>query len=173
MIIKKVSNKNRYVRKIEGMGEGLVLFEVSSLERQIGQNYHLFYADKRKPPLDIAINPQDGMIEYVSYFAQDEVIEGNSIKNEIINKGVGVSVAHEGFCENNVHITKENKFTFTKSQNDIWILRTDIGESILTEYGIDELNSLLFVNDEFCGIVLKNLGKDEFKEICNSNCLQN
>lgn len=172
MIIKKVSNRKKYVRKIEGMGEGLVLFEVSALEKRVGQNYHLFYADKRKPPLDIAINPSDGTIEYISYFVQDEMIKCNSIKNEIINNGVGISITHENFSENNVHITVESNFEFTKSENDIWILRTDIGNSILTEYEINELNGLLFANNQFCGVILKNLSEEEIQEIENSNCLK-
>ena len=57
MKFEKVVNNKKYIRKIEGMGEGLVLFEISVVDKRIGQNYHLFYADKRKPPLDIAINP--------------------------------------------------------------------------------------------------------------------
>ena len=47
----KVFNNQKYIRKIEGMGEGLVLFEISAVDKGIGQNYHLFYEDKRKPRL--------------------------------------------------------------------------------------------------------------------------
>lgn len=172
MIIKKISHNKSYVRKIESMGNGLVLFKISTTCKGIGQNYHLFYADKRKPPLDVAINPKDNMIEYVSYFAQDEVIENNSIKNEIINKGIGIRITHEDFNENNVHITKESEFVFVKSRDNIWVLRTDIDKATLTEYGIDESNALLFFNDEFCGMVLKNLSEKEFQEIYNSNCFE-
>ena len=57
MKFEKVFNNKKYIRKIEGMGEGLILFEISVVDKRIGQNYHLFYEDKRKPPLDIAINP--------------------------------------------------------------------------------------------------------------------
>ena len=58
MKFEKVFNNKKYIRKIEGMGAGLVLFEISVVDKRIGQNYHLFYEDKRKPPLDIAINPE-------------------------------------------------------------------------------------------------------------------
>ena len=67
MKFEKVFNNKKYVRKIESMGEGLVLFEISVVDKRVGQNYHLFFEDKRKPPLDIAINPDDGMIEYISF----------------------------------------------------------------------------------------------------------
>ena len=51
MKFEKVVNNKKYIRKIEGMGEGLVLFEISVVDKRIGQNYHLFYEDKRKPPV--------------------------------------------------------------------------------------------------------------------------
>ncbi|MFZ2840028.1 MAG: hypothetical protein WAZ76_17330, partial [Blautia wexlerae] len=38
----KVFNNKKYVRKIESMGEGLVLFEISVVDKRVGQNYHLF-----------------------------------------------------------------------------------------------------------------------------------
>ena len=42
MKFEKVFNNKKYIRKIEGMGEGLVLFEISVVDKRIGQNYHLF-----------------------------------------------------------------------------------------------------------------------------------
>ena len=33
----KVFNNKKYIRKIEGMGEGLVLFEISVVDKRIGQ----------------------------------------------------------------------------------------------------------------------------------------
>lgn len=171
MIIETISNNKNYIRRIEGMGKGLVLFKVEVVDKKIGQNYHLFYADNRKPPLDVAINPCDGEIEYVSYFAQDEMIEKKGIKNEIINNGVGMKITHEDFNENNVHITETRKFTLFMSEGDIWILSSDIDEEVLVEYGIDGLNGLLFSDNVFCGMVLKKLSEEELQEIRNSNCL--
>ena len=172
MIIETIFNNRNYVRKIEGMGKGLVLFKVEVVDKKIGQNYHLFYADNLKPPMDIAINPCDGTIEYVSYFAQDEVIEKRGIKNKIINNGIGIKITYGDFNENNVHITETRKFTFSLSADNVWVLRSDIDEDVLVEYGIDELNGLLFSNNEFCGMVLKNLSEEELQEIHNSNCLE-
>ena len=42
MKFEKVFNNKKYVRKIESMGEGLVLFEISVVDKRVGQNYHLF-----------------------------------------------------------------------------------------------------------------------------------
>ena len=89
MKFEKVFNNKKYVRKIESMGEGLVLFEISVVDKRVGQNYHLFFEDKRKPPLDIAINPDDGMIEYISYFAQDEATK--------MRHYIGLSENHSGY----------------------------------------------------------------------------
>lgn len=171
MIIETIINNRNYVRKIEGMGKGLVLFKVEVVDKKIGQNYHLFYADNLKPPMDIAINPCDGTIEYVSYFAQDEVIERKSIELQTITNGVGIKITHKDFNENNVHITEKSKFLFSMSRNDLWILKKDIDRTVLKEYGLDESNGLLFFNNEFFGMVLRNLSEEEIQEIINSKCL--
>lgn len=171
MIIDTISINKSYIRKIQGMGNGLVLFNIEVANKRIGQNYHLFYADNRKPPLDIAINPCDGTIEYISYFAQDEVIERTHIKNEVVNQGIGISIINKEFNENSVHITESGEFIFSMSENNVWILRRDIDTTILMEYGLDEFNGLLFSDKEFCGIVLRNLSKEEMQEIQNSKCL--
>ena len=171
MIIETISNNKNYLRKIESMGKGLALFKVEVVDKKIGQNYHLFYADNLKPPMDIAINPCDGTIEYVSYFAQDEVIERKSIKLPIITNGMGVRITHKDFNENNVHITEKGEFLFSMSKNDLWILKKDIDKTILKEYDLGESNGLLFFDNEFGGMVLKNLSEEEIQEIVNSKCL--
>ena len=47
MKFEKVFNNKKYVRKIESMGEGLVLFEISVVDKRVGQNFYLFFEDKR------------------------------------------------------------------------------------------------------------------------------
>ena len=159
MKYEKVFNNKKYIRKIEGMGEGLVLFEISVVDKRIGQNYHLFYEDKRKPPLDIAINPEDGMIEYIS----DTPV--------IINEGMGISICNMDFNENNMNVTVDGRFKFWKSENAILILKDDIEHRVLNAYRINDLNNLLFLGDDFVGIEFKNLNQEEMIEIKNSKCL--
>ena len=72
----------------------------------------MFYEDKRKPPLDIAINPEDGMIEYISYFVQDEIINNISDTPVIIDEGMGISIYNQDFDENNMNVTVDGKFKF-------------------------------------------------------------
>ena len=171
MKFEKVFNSKNYIRKIECMGEGLVLFEISVVDRRIRQNYHLFYEDKRKPPLDIAINPEDGMIEYISYFVQDEIINNISDTPVIIDEGMGISICNQDFNENNMYVTVDGKFKFWKSGNAILILKDDIEERVLNAYRINDLNNLLFLGDDFVGIEFKNLNQEEMIEIKNSKCL--
>lgn len=171
MKFEKVFNSKNYIRKIECMGEGLVLFEISVVDRRIRQNYHLFYEDKRKPPLDIAINPEDGMIEYVSYFVQDEIINDISDIPVIINEGMGISICNKNFNENNMNVTVDGRFKFWKSENAILILKDDIEEGVLNAYRINDLNNLLVLGDDFVGIEFKNLNQEEMMEIKNSKCL--
>lgn len=171
MKFKKVFNNKKYVRKIESMGDGLVLFEISVVDKRVGQNYHLFFEDKRKLPLDIAINPDDGMIEYVSYFVQDEIINNISDIPVIINEGMGISICNKDFNENNMNVTLDGKFKIWKSENAILILRDDIEECVLNAYRINDSNNLLFLDDYFVGIEFKNLNQEEMIEIKNSKCL--
>ena len=135
------------------------------------ENYHLFYEDKRKPPLDIAINPEDGMIEYISYFVQDEIINNISDTPVIINEGMGISICNKDFNENNMNVTVDGKFKFWKSENAILILKDNIEERVLNAYRINDLNNLLFLGDDFVGIEFKNLNQEEMIEIKNSKCL--
>ena len=171
MKFEKVFNNKKYVRKIESMGEGLVLFEISVVDKRVGQNYHLFFEDKRKPPLDIAINPDDGMIEYISYFAQDEMINNISDIPEIINEDMGISICNKDFNEYNMNVTVDGRFKFWKLENTILILKNDIEELVLNAYRINDLNNLLFLGDDFVGIEFKNLNQEEILEIHNSKCL--
>lgn len=171
MKFEKVFNNKKYVRRIESMGEGLVLFEIAVVDKRVGQNYHLFYEDKRKPPLDIAINPDDGMIEYLSYFAQDEVINNISDIPVIINEDIGISICNNAFNENNMNVTVDGIFKFFKLENTIFILKDAIEAFVLNAYRINDLNNLLFLGDDFVGIELKNLNQEEVLEIHNSKCL--
>lgn len=171
MKFEKVFNNKKYVRKIESMGEGLVLFEISVVDKKVGQNYHLFYEDKCKPSLDIAINPDDGMIEYISYFVQDEMINNISDIPVIINEDVGMRICNKDLNEDNMNVTVDGRFKFWKFENAILILKDDVEELVLNVYKINDLNDLLFLGEDFVGIEFKDLNQEEILEIYNSKCL--
>lgn len=171
MKLEKVCSSKRFARKIESMGEGLVLFEIYAIDKKVGQNYHLLYEDKRKPPLDIAINPNDGTIEYISYFAQDEMISNISDIPQIINEKMQISICDDRFNEDNANIIEECKFKIIKSQKNIWIIREDIEKDTLRAYKVNDTNNILFKESDFAGILLKNIENEEIQAIYNSKCL--
>lgn len=172
MKVKCIQDEKEYLRTIEGMGEGLVLFKTSVINKRIGQNFHLFFEDKRKPPLDIAINPDSGTVEYISYFAQDEKLFVCNAINDIEYKDGLVIIEEASFDEKNTSISLEKNFKILKTNNDIIILHEEILKETLKAYKMDASNYLLFYDDfEFGGILLKDISERELKEIQNSHCL--
>lgn len=65
------------------MGERLVLFETSAVNKGKGIYYHFAFEDNRKPPMDLAINSNSGIVEYVSCFAMGEKLVVRTVKNDI------------------------------------------------------------------------------------------
>ena len=73
-----------------------------------------FYENQRKPPLDIAVNPDDGTIEYISYFIQDEKIKNMSVIPSIKNEYVRIRITDKMFNESNMNITINGNFKALK-----------------------------------------------------------
>ncbi|MCM1113248.1 MAG: hypothetical protein NC399_08360 [Muribaculum sp.] len=172
MKIECVENTIEYSRNIEGMGDELILFKIKAVNRYGGQNYHLFFEDKRKPPLDIAINPNSGTIEYFSFFTQDEKIIEREVKNSIQYRSGVITIEDDSFNVDHPHIRIEKKFEIVKSNEDIFVLCVDLLNAPMQAYRVDEFNYLLFAdNYEFAGALLKKITEKELKEIQRSNCL--
>lgn len=170
--LKCIQNEKEYFRTIEGMGEGLVLFKISVVNKRIGQNFHLFFEDNRKPPMDIAINPKSGTVEYISYFAQDEKLDSRIVMNDIEYKDGLPTIEEELLDEKNTSIALEKRFKIVLSNDDIFILYEDIMDEPLKAYKIDDTNCMLFSEDlEFYGVMLKAISKKEIEEIQKSRCL--
>ena len=109
-MIYESENKEKYTRNVETMGENLVLLEVVNILKRAGMNYHLFFTNDRKPPLDIAINPEKNTIEYFSYFVQDEKIVNKHFLNLIEFSNKRIEIVNLDWNDKNHETTIKNNF---------------------------------------------------------------
>lgn len=168
MMVKTTNFKIDYTRYIEGMGKNLVLFKVKADKKAIGQNYHYFYEDKKKPPLDIAVNPKNNMIEYVSFFAQNEQIEQISLNLNItfVNKNIEINCLN--MDENHPEEKLARKFRLNFDNNNLYLLDSEVLVDLMG-YEINTNNYILFDKDNvFHGLLLSNISEDEIKEMKES-----
>ena len=173
MLITKSEIKKEYIRGIEGMGTGLVLLKVYSKEKRYGMNYHYFFEDNRKPPLDLAINPDDGMIEYISFFVQDELVEKREMKESFSIIDANVEFDISSFNDEINNKVFEEKFElFIDSNGNLWCLK-NIGDISINAYLIDYNNYILFdENNEFLGVLMKDLNHKELEQFVESDCIR-
>ena len=157
------SNFVDYTRTIESMGKGLVLFKVRAKNKMSGQNFHYFFEDKRKPPLDLAINPKTGLVEYISFFAQDEEFARDKTACEIILKSNNVAFACYEFSENNPEKTEGKEFLLTFNEKSVYAIDKNYHNKLFG-YQINNENYI------FRGCVLKNITTSELSEIAKSDC---
>lgn len=170
MNISITNNLTAYTRTIESMGRGLILFKVRANKKMLGQNYHYFFEDKRKPPLDLAINPKTRLVEYISFFAQDEEFVRDKTACEIIFISNSVAFACDGFSENSPEEREEREFALTYIENSVYAIDKSYHNKLFG-YQIDKENFMLFDEDYvFRGCILKDITSNEFSEIAKSDC---
>jgi len=172
MLMIEGNNLNiEYIRHIEGMGEGLVLFKVFAKNKRVGQNYHLFYENKKKPPFDVAINPDNDAIEYISFFVQDEKIVDKKIEYRESPIESGISVSDLQLSEKNVKICQFKEFDIFRDAESVGAIDKNIKGDV-TAYKINQLNYVLI--DEmgnFAGIIMKAITHSEWEEIKSSDVI--
>lgn len=166
-MIYESENKEKYTRNVETMGENLVLLEVVNILKRAGMNYHLFFTNDRKPPLDIAINPEKNTIEYFSYFVQDEKIVNKHFLNLIEFSNKRIEIVNLDWNDKNHETTIKNNFNIFMENDCIGIIDCCIGESeTIMGYEIDNKNYILFdSNKKFAGIVMVNISKEEWNKL--------
>ncbi|WP_143318610.1 hypothetical protein [Clostridium sp. HBUAS56017] len=171
MKIKETDFKISYSRHIESMGKGLVLFKVKADKKAIGQNYHCFYEDKKKPPLDIAINPKNNLIEYVSFFAQDEKIKQTSVNLNI--KFINKNIEFYGF-DMDLNYPEERcmkNFKLHFDKGNIYLLSSEQLDDLIG-YEVNHNNYILFdKNNTFYGLLFSDITDAEINEMKQSEVL--
>ena len=161
-----------YIRKIESMGEGLLLIEIRKEQDFVGLRYHLLYNNDYKPPLDLALDPEDGSLEYLNYILQDDKIIRRVVKPAIrecrwrMKRKIPPRVD-----ERNYLCDKMADFDTYLYENDIWILRKETVMDELLGFTLDELTKILFQNGRFCGCLIKNISQEEMRQIELSCCI--
>ncbi len=173
MTFNVLNARKTYVRSIESMGVGLVLFKISSADRHTGFNFHYFFEDKKKPTFDLALNPDSGTIEYISFFAQDEKLTSKTKATNVLYKESQIFFDVSEFNEANSSSARFYEFQLQKdSLSNIWALRKNYGETSVNAYNLDENNFLLFDSEnKFAGVLLKDLTALEYNELHVSDCL--
>lgn len=173
MIFSVTNTKISYTRSIESMGEGLVLFKIEAIDKHFGLNYHYFFEDKKKPPLDLAINPINGAVEYVSFFAQDERLTSKTKNINLCIFETQIFFDTSNFTEECSTVSRFNEFELQKDElGNIWVLQKHLMND-MKAYKITEKDFLLFdFQNEFAGILLKNISAFEYKELQTSKCIE-
>ena len=173
MIFSVTNTKISYTRSIESMGEGLVLFKIKAIDKHFGLNYHYFFEDKKKPPLDLAINPINGAVEYVSFFAQDERLTSKTKNINLCIFETQIFFDTSNVTEECSTVSRFNEFELQKDElGNIWVLQKHLMND-MKAYKITEKDFLLFdFQNEFAGILLKNISAFEYKELQTSKCIE-
>ena len=155
-MIYESKNKEKYTRNIEIMGENLVLLEITIILKKVGMNYHLFFTNDRKPP-----------IEYISYFVQDEKIVNKHFLDLIEFYNKRIEIVNPVWNEKNYETTIENSFNTFMENGCIGIIDCCIDkcESIMG-YEINSNNYILFdSNKKFVGIVMVKISTEEWDKL--------
>lgn len=161
--INKIKDDKKFKREFEGMGEGLVLLKVESMIRNTGYNYHLFYRNSKKPPLDIAINPQNHVVEYVSFFLQDEHIEQVQTNVNIELREESLYFNFEELSVDNTALNFQKDFVVQLYEKNLVVIENGYCGKIYG-YLLSGNNYILVDNeDNIIGLNFKNISIQELE----------
>ena len=167
-----------YNRIIESMGDLFVFFEVQNKDKNEAYNNHFCYSNNEnkssreaKTPLDLAIYPKNSQIEYISFFVEDEKLSREEIKNKIIYTNDSILITDERFTFDKRYIDIKMEFNYYIQNRDVFVVAKD-AKIDLIGYRLDDDNYVLFdKEDNFSGVVFKNLTDSQMKELEKSNVL--
>lgn len=158
-------------RNFEAMGENLLLIKLESIPKCLSP-YHWFLEDKKKPPFDIAINPDNGLFNYIKFFFQDEKIQK-------INSYINCEKREDGypqfdissFNEKKYHVFEQGKMEAYLQERNLYLVVSKTNSCRCLK--LDSYNSILFdAGDNFTGIVCKDLSDKELEELVNAKILE-
>lgn len=177
--LNRVKSHKDYRRDFEGMGDNLLLLKIESKIKNSGFNYHLFYRNNIKPPLDIAVNPNDMQIEYISYFLQDELIEiRNQAPNVFIKEESLIFTFNNLSVDNlslnyqdNLSLNYQDNFNAFLVNNGLFILKESFEKEIYAHKLSQDNYILIDKANNIIGVYFENLTLKEFKELKDTKVL--
>lgn len=152
--------------------KGLVLLRIDiGIKHQ--SPYHWFLKDNRKPPFDIALNPDNGICNYIKFFFQDEKILINN-KNDIgiISKVIKGAPIFDitAYSEKNYHISENGIIITNLTNNNLSLLIENRNINICVN--VDSKISFYFdKNNVFSGLEIISLTDSEIYALKNSDIL--
>jgi hypothetical protein len=163
-------SKKVYEREIEGMGDNLVLLKIENKKSNGGYNFHLFYRNGKKPPFDVAINPNDNQIEYISFFIQDEKIIEMNREIDIIYENNSISISSKDFSIDNLNIEIDKEFNIFFNKRNLIIIEKNIDKEVRA-YTLIKNNYILLKDKEISGFILNNITSEEISILKESKVL--
>lgn len=169
--MKSIKTHKHYVREFEGMGKGLVLLKMEPAVKNYGYNYHLFYQNGRKPPLDIAIYPNDFSIEYISYFLQDEHVTPRHAMPDICYSDKSLSLYSDDFSIDHTNINFNKNFDAYLVGKSLFIIEDKVAGP-LYGYALSASDYILLDNEQnIAGVAFHNITDEEKAVLAESNVL--
>ena len=175
MKIQTSKRKIKYNRSIENMGEKTILFKVKHNSEYLEVINHFCYYNKdnsciaAKLPLDLAICSPKMNVEYISFFCEKKFLFYTKVENKIIYLDDSILITDERFTFDKRYIDIKMEFNYYIQNRDVFVISKN-AQIDLIGYRIDDNHYILFdKEDNFSGVVFKNLNDVEMSELEKSN----
>lgn len=177
MRIQKSNQTIKYIRTIESMGEKTVLFNVKHIHNRSKVINHFCYYNKNsiyienRLPLDLAICSIKMNIEYISFFYGKENVFNFKFKNNILYIDDSALITDERFTFDKRYIDVKMEFNQYIQNRDVFVISKEAKKNLIG-YRLDDDHYILFdAEDNFSGVVFKNLTDKQMEELKKSNVI--
>jgi hypothetical protein len=153
-------------RTFENMGERFLLLTVERKEPKprAMAPFHWFLADKRKPALDLSIEPSDGMFREPTYFIDDPITPMQAPSAENFTHAMTFFETDKWVESNLYHVEQLGEARVYVSGQDLVLAfqgsRLDEAVLLDTRFGV-----LLDSDQRLTGFILKSLTSEEWSEL--------
>jgi hypothetical protein len=152
-------------RVFEAMGDNLLLVTLEVLPLRSNSPHHWFLENNKKPPFDIAINPQNSVLNYIKFFFQDEKLSRKNNTLICVNSQNGLPIFDiSNYSEKVYQRFEEGDVEAYIADNCLFLISGDAYSC--SRIYMDEKNALLVDCDgTYSGLMLGSLSEEEFNEL--------